>query len=360
MSQISHSRVQGYLDCRRKEFYGYNRSLRKVQTSDSLFFGSAVHSVLEVYYKVILDMGGKGKTAEVLKAQQQSTGYARTQAMMKVEELYRGDYDDIEGKPNLRRTMERYFDEAEPFVSKGYRVLAIEKEFSLEYDEDTESEFRFIVDLLLEDPDGYYVVVDHKTTYDWYSEIEINMNGQIPKYIGALRGIGYKVAYGIYNFIRTRPMAGDKMLKPQLVIAVNNAIIDGGGFPESDYDKPVEKLTVAALEEIAESYGIVTKTEPEWTKCFQTVEFKPTATRVARTFEEQVAVGAEIQARELLPLKVLDKTSYRSLNKKICEWCEFQQLCEAELSGVSTKLLLETEYETKPKRDKAEKTQIKE
>ena len=54
---VSHSRVEAYLSCRRKEYYGYSRKLQKVIPATSLALGSAVHSVLEALYSTVLAAG---------------------------------------------------------------------------------------------------------------------------------------------------------------------------------------------------------------------------------------------------------------------------------------------------------------
>lgn len=357
MPSVSHSRADGYLLCRRKDYYGYTLGLQRISESESLAFGSAVHKVLEVFYSYILKAGGGGKTPAVLKKQRGAFGKAALAALDYVKELYSsGEYEDGERFPNLKRTMERYFEEAEPFVKQGWRILAVEKEFLLEYDPDTESRFRFVIDLILEDPKGFYVIVDHKTAYDFYSDEALGIQGQIPKYIGALRGLNYRVSYGIYNQIRTRPLAGTKMLKADLVEALRSHAANALGEDDPDVEAhfnlagPIEKMKVADLEELAVSVGIKTRTEPEVEMLFQTIEFKPSAARVVRTFEEQIAVAAEITAREALPVEDIEKSAYRTANKMVCQSCSFKDLCEAELAGQPTKLLLETEFKVREKR----------
>lgn len=349
MSQISHSRVDGYLLCRRKDYYGYTLGLKRISESDSLAYGSAVHKILEIFYSEILKRGGKGKTSAVIKKQRGAFGKAALKALDAVKSLYTEGYEDSERFPNLKRTMERYFEEAEPFVKKGFRILAVEKSFAIEYDPDTKSQFGFVIDLIVEDKDGYYVIVDHKTTYDFYSDEAIAIQGQIPKYIGAMRGLGYKVSYGVYNQIRTRPLMGSKMLKGELVAALLS-----GDKHETDYDidVPLEKMKVADLEELAINHGIKTRTEPEIETLFQTIDFRASAARVVRTFEEQIGVAAEIQARELLPVEVIEKSAYRTANKMVCQSCSFKDLCEADLRGDNTAMLIQTEFEKKKKRDK--------
>lgn len=348
MSQISHSRVDGYLLCRRKDYYAYTLGLRRITESDSLAFGSAVHAVLEVFYRMILELGGKGKTSAVLKKQRAAFGRAALAALDKVRALYSEGFVDSERFPSLRRTIERYLEEAEPFVKKGFRVLAVEQKFALEYDSDTESAFNFVIDLIVEDPQGYYVIVDHKTTYDFYKDEAIELQGQIPKYIGAMRGLGYKVGYGVYNQLRSRPLIGSKMLKGQLI----DALLELNPLLDSDYEQPLVKWKVSDLEALAVENGIKTRTEAEVEMLFQTMEFKPNAARVVRTFEEQVAVATEIRARELLPVEIIEKTAYRTANKMVCQHCPFKDLCAAELRGDSTKMMIATEFEKKEKRPK--------
>lgn len=351
MPSVSHSRADGYLLCRRKDYYGYTLGLQRISESESLAFGSAVHKVLEVFYSYILKAGGGGKTPAVLKKQRGAFGKAALAALDYVKELYSsGEYEDSERFPNLKRTMERYFEEAEPFVKQGWRILAVEKEFLLEYDPDTESRFRFVIDLILEDPKGFYVIVDHKTTYDFYSDEALGIQGQIPKYIGALRGLNYRVSYGIYNQIRTRPLAGTKMLKPQLVEEASKLDLEPGYMEDVLQVPSFDKMKVADLEELVTRHGIKTRTEPETEMLFQTIEFKPSAARVVRTFEEQIAVAAEITAREALPVEDIEKSAYRTANKMVCQSCSFKELCEAELAGQPTKLLLETEFKVREKR----------
>lgn len=348
MSSISHSRADNYLLCRRKEYYGYGLELTRINESDSLAFGSAVHEVLEVFYGTILELGGKGKTKPVIARQKKAIAAARKAAFEKVDALYSKDFEDSERLPALRRTIERYLFEAEPFVGT-HRVLAVEKKFNLQYDDENEDQFTFIIDLLLEDAEGYIVAVDHKTTYDFYDDDAIAIQGQIPKYIGALRALGYKVNYAIYNQLRSRPLNGTKMLKGEIIEALTT---EGRSETDYDIDGPLSKLKVADLEELAINNGIKTRTEADKEDLFRMHDFRPSATRVVRTFEEQVMVAAEIRTRASMSIEDQERTAFRTANKMVCKSCPFRDLCESELAGLPVKMMMETEFKKKEKRDK--------
>lgn len=351
MSSISHSRVDNYLLCRRKEYYGYGLELQRVNESDSLAFGSAVHEVLETFYKKILELGGKGQSKTVKAKQAKAVPAARKAAFDKVKEIVNGGFENSERFPNFQRTIERYLFEAEPFVGKGYRVLAVESKFNLEYDEETHDQFTFIIDLIVEDEQGFIVIVDHKTTYDFYDDDAIAIQGQIPKYIGALRALGYKVSYAMYNQLRSRPLNGTKMLKAEIVEALTT---DGRSETDYDIDVPLSKMKVADLEELAINNGIQTRVEAPVEDLFRLHDFRPSTTRVVRTFEEQVGVAEEIRMKAALPLEDQERLAFRTANKMVCKSCPFRDLCESELAGLPVKLMMETEYRKKEKRDKVE------
>jgi RecB family exonuclease len=290
MPSVSHSEVDSYLLCRRKHYYGYGLSLERIATSHSLATGTAGHRVLEAFYRVILaNDNNPDSWDEALQAAQDE--YAAI-----VDEGY-------EDAPNRAALHDMLFNDDwgyfanEFMVRNGWTVLAVEQEFSLVYDTDTESSYPFVVDMIVRDPNGQMVVIDHKFVYDLYTPGQTDLQPQIPKYIGALRAMNHEVAYGAYNMVRTRK------LKAPDASSMNYFMI-----------------------------------------------LKPNTERVLNTFMEQLGVAAEIQALKELSLDEQSKRAYRTANKMVCQSCSFKDICSTELIGGNTQLMLKTEYKIRERR----------
>lgn len=358
MPSVSHSRADNYLLCRRKDYYSYILGLQKVYESDSTGLGSAYHQCLEVYYRTIKEAG---TTRRKQKAARKAAVKAMHEHYLK---LVKDGFESPDNRVPLKELLRRYINN-EPFVSQGWLIVDVEKEFLLEYDEETQSRFRFVIDLIARDPLDKVVIIDHKTAWDFFDHEMSSLQGQVPKYIGAMRGLGYKVHYGAYSQIRTRPIRGEKKLKPQLVSELEKAgyvhhelvtlpaehTEDG---TEELREVPLSKLTVKELEQLAKDHSIDLYSGPTVEQQFEFLPIEASAHRVIRTFEEQVAIAEEITAREQLPVEEVERISFRTANKMVCKSCDFRELCEAELAGRPTKLLLQTEFRTKEKRPEIE------
>jgi len=294
MPSVSHSEVDSYLLCRRKHYYGYGLSLERITTSHSLATGTAGHRVLERFYSMLLEMGGTAE--EQLAVWDTALEAARKEYDLIVDEGYEDANNRAELADVLFHEEWGYFAN-EYMVKNGWRVLAVEQEFNLLYNEQTDSRYPFVVDMIVEDPNGKIVVIDHKFVYDLYTPEQTDLQPQIPKYIGALRAMNYPVAYGAYNMLRTR------------------------------------KLKTPA---------------PESMQYFMIL--KPNTERVLNTFMEQLGVAAEIQAIKELPIEEQSKRAYRTANKMVCQSCSFRDICSTELMGGNTELMLKTEYKIRERR----------
>ena len=295
MPSVSHSEVDSYLLCRRKHYYGYGLSLERIATSHSLATGTAGHRILEKFYSMLLELGGTAE--EQLEGWDTALSAAEAEYKLIVEE----GYEDASNRAVLYEIL---FDKEwgyfanEFMVNNGWRVLAVEQEFNLLYNEQTDSRYPFVVDMIMEDKDGKIVVIDHKFVYDFYTPEQTDLQPQIPKYIGALRAMNYPVAYGAYNMLRTR------------------------------------KLKTPAADSM--QYFMI---------------LKPNKDRVLNTFMEQLGVAAEIQALKELPIEEQSKRAYRTANKMVCQSCSFRDICSTELMGGNTELMLKTEYKLRERRE---------
>jgi hypothetical protein len=350
VSAISHSRVESYLTCRRKDYYGYqfpndrfdpetqhSRGIRRIRTSDSLALGSAIHRCLAAFYRVLLEAG------DTHKRQLAAIPEAIEAAWIELAVLYGEGYENAGGRyADIETILTMYFAH-EPFVSgRKCVVLGVEMEFRLEYDTETDASLPFVIDLIFRDEQGRVAVCDHKSSYNLFDEEGIDLMPQIPKYIAGVRALGYPAAYGVYNILRTQKANGGKMLKAEIVEAIQNVM--------AEPPKDIAKMLVPALTELAIELGIEPVTPPSPEQVLQVLEFNPSPTRITRTFYEQVAVAEEIAFRDTLPIEDVERTAFRTANKMVCGHCQFSGICAEELRGGNTKAALVNEYEPKPRR----------
>ncbi len=283
MPSVSHSEVDSYLLCRRKHYYGYTLSLQRVQESAALAMGSAGHKVLEVFYTAIV----RGDSFDE----------ALEEAKIVADEL-RQQVSIPANRANIFDTLFDIYFPNEPLVKEGWEILAVEKQFNLEYDPETQAQYPFVVDVIAKSPEGKVVVIDHKFVYDFYNYEASIMQPQIPKYVGALRALNYKIDHGAYNMIRTR------------------------------------KLKESTAE------GMIS-----W------LDVKPEPARVQQVFKEQIAVASDIMAIKNLSPEMQDAHAYRVANKMVCQSCSFLDICRTELSGGNSKLMIETEYKIRERKE---------
>jgi hypothetical protein len=159
-----------------------------------------------------------------------------------------------------------------------------------------------------------------------------------------MRALGYPAAYGMYNVLRTQRVNGGKMLKGELV-----ALFEEGREPGDE--RVYAKMLMTDLVSEAEVRGWEPVTAPTVDQVLQQLPFEPSATRVTRTFFEQIGVANEIMARDAMPIEEASATAWRTANKMVCQNCQFRALCAEELRGGNVKAALANDFEPKPKRE---------
>ena len=306
MGSVSHSRVESFLSCKRKEYYNYGEKIVPVDEWAALSLGTAGHSMLEVLYSEVLKAGPN-------KVRQKKAYPGAVKKMWKaLDTLEASGWKSPEKRAPLREILTNYL-KREPFIDRGWAddkrqwlILAVEKEFNFEYDPESGGRYPFVVDLIAKSPDGRMIVVDHKFIYRFYTSEAVELMPQIPKYIGALRALGHKVHAGMYNLLRT------------------------------------EKGPVKSVR------------PPEGWSITLPVEASPA--RVQRTMTEQIVLATEVENLDLLDPEERELLAVRSAGgSDTCfRMCSYRDLCIEELRGGNTTLLRRTYYKKKPKRDAIE------
>ena len=281
---ISHSEVETYLLCEQRHFYAFGDNTFGDQTglepkrmSDALYRGIVGHDALSMFYKSLKE----GVSYE------EASSNAINQVMMwstRPEPKY-----DILTDLNIR-ILPRYFLFAKAKFDEGWRPEFVEHEFRLKFMVDeVEYVYPFKPDVIMRDPAGNLWVWDHKFVYNFYSQEEINLLPQIPKYIGALRALGYHIKGGYYNQLRYREV--------------------------KDLDKH-------------------NRLDP----------FIPTDDRVINAFRQQIKVMEEIAHLKEGLISDWEESVTRVLNGMVCKTCSFKHLCAAMLSGSDGVLMRKAEF----------------
>lgn len=161
----------------------------------------------------------------------------------------------------------------EPFT-----VLGVEDTYMVEIDAD--NTFAFTVDLLVEYFAGPFkgevVPIDYKWTYNFWGDMELKMHPQFPKYIWGLRHLGYPTRRAMLDQIRYREDA------------------------------------------------------VEW---FKRTPWDPTEIMQDNIMEIHREVANSIAPLIRQPVKEYAKLAKQTLDRRECNFCDFNDLCYQELNG---------------------------
>jgi PD-(D/E)XK nuclease superfamily len=190
MRMISNSEVASWLLCSRKYYYEYVLGLEPKQFSEVIGKGILIHSMLEGYY------AGK--------QQGMDEAGCREEAMEPL--IFAGAQGgDIAELGALRTLLMGYFDKYCIEDDERYEVAAVETKYAMPIND----EYALVgtLDLLLLDKwDHKYVAVDHKSTYNFWTDDQSTISGQFVKYLILMRSLGNDVKSLMVNQVRTRPV----------------------------------------------------------------------------------------------------------------------------------------------------------
>lgn len=280
MRVISNSEVSAYLSCERKHYYSFILNLAPKRLSTSLSRGILGHEILATYYQALKD----GATEEV----------ARRTAMAVANAALLEPESDVTMISNLIVLVNQYLDYHLEDLSE-IEILEVEKSYTVPITEQYAYGMR--LDLLVRMHSGQFngetVVWDHKYVYNFWNQDKVNLNSQIPKYIATLRYHGHNVHRGIFNQLRWR---------------------DRKSSPYTNEEK------------------------------FNRYPFRPTPQKIRRVFEEQIKAAERVVARHQQDPILVGKNSLRVLNSMICDNCPFKFICDTDLNGDDTTLMMQAEF----------------
>lgn len=283
---VSNTEITSFSTCKRAHYYRFILSLepRDHILSKSLYRGIVGHRVLETYYNAILQGGDVDEAKAAAMAQV-------THEINNLMQENPESYDLAEIIVQVGKLVETY---AEVYRTDIFTPLEVETVFSTVVAPGVTYGLR--LDLLAEITKGEYrgdiVVIDHKFLYNFKTMNELDMDGQLPKYISTVADNGYVVTKGIFNQIRYRSLKN------------NN--------PEDLFQR-------------------------DW------IKVKPTETE--RIWQDQIQVAQEIDEMKHLSIEEADRRATRNMSPYICRSCYFKTLCKLELNGQSIENAVRMNYQ---------------
>lgn len=276
----SHSEVDQYLACPRKHYYAFGQpaangelGLEPKSFGDGLFRGIHGHAALEIYYKNIQQGMGSATAADTAKT------------YLSLEMMKNPDRSDL--FLELMIILNNYFNFYGLEDQNEWDYPAVEETFAY-------NGFPFKPDLIRRHKrNGHVEVVDHKFLANLYTGPEIAIQPQLPKYVGALRGLGFEVKDGVYNLISNRV------------------------YKTKPYDPKTQ---------------------------LKRVPLKVTNNRINSTLDEQFEVMAEIENLKSMPNEEWKKRARRHASAFNCKNCPFLPICVSELNGQDISVAVKYEY----------------
>lgn len=271
MRLISNSEVGAWLHCERQYFYAHVANLEPKVESEPLSKGTLIHAILEQYY--------------IGKASAYNESECIEMAMQPLIDLAQQPYADIAELGETRELMLAYFEHYRENDAR-YTVYAVESQMKADLTDD----YALVgtIDLITQDnEDGRFLMWDHKSSYNFWTDSQAEIAGQFPKYVFLGRQAGLDVKGFIVNQIRTRKL------------------------------KPGNEL-------------------------FRRTRVNPTENFIRNVMKQQMKASEEITAYRNSGSDIEDTTP--RYDKYACAHCSFISICEAQSNGAPVKYIVASDF----------------
>jgi hypothetical protein len=281
--KVSNSEVITFHTCKQRYHLSFDLNLEPKKPGDAIYRGTVGHAMLEAYYKPMIGVMPAQKTPQFFEACEERAWQVFHRAMVDAD---MGQAAIL--AKDLRPLMTRYF-----LYAKGYGdhtwqnsnqrdwiILQVE----VYYDLDLTDDFMYVarVDLVAR-IGGKVTIVDHKFVYNFWNQDKLDLNPQLPKYVGILRNNGKPVDQVMVNQIRYR---------------------DKKSEPYTDEEK------------FRYSFSI------------------PTDVEIRTHLKEQILVSRDVSKWRDLPIEERARLATRVLNDMVCTSCQVKSLCIMGLKGI--------------------------
>lgn len=308
----SHSRVNVWRRCPRKYHYRYIQKLKRKTPALPLKRGSWLHELIEVHY-----LGGDWEDRHD----------ELTAKFMDLFEEEREEYGDLPGECSriMRSYLSHYRRE-----DAGLRVIDAELDEMLPLPNgDT---FNFVIDLVVEDPDGGIWLWDHKTVGKFMPPEFMLIDAQLARYFWAAEFMGYGPLRGVMfnEIITTAPTVPEVLKSGELTRRANlrsdvftyMRAIRENGLDMNDYRDVLMRLKASS---------------DQW---FRRTRLPRDTELMERLMDELYMAADEVRNAER-------NNAFPRTARKDCTWdCDFLDMCAVELMGGDASHIARTKFTT--------------
>lgn len=308
---LSNSKIKKRRTCDRAYHYKYVEKMTKKAKGSALVRGSAIHECIEWY----------------------NTGRSWKKAWQNFKEEWEETYL-LEEKEEMGDIPKMVYDLVEGYVTywedEELEYLESELEFllPLETYKGTEIWIKGFIDFIAKDKNGNIWIGETKTHKRWPDESTRLFNQQSSIYIWALNQLGYTNVKGvIWNYIRAKQPTVPQRLK-------------SGRLSKQKCDSiptVVEKFLLQEGENLEEWSEFITALS--WDNFYRRYE-----ERVSNNVVESVMSDVIETARDIVDNP---NRKARNMNSQGCQWCDFSDICEAELTGADVSFIIKSKYSIK-------------
>lgn len=284
--QISNSEVEQEQQCQFRHYMAFGLGLQRNNHSKPLRIGNLGHAVLELYYQ-LLEAGNGRRDA--------FRGAFELLSDDNAERVYGADVVASVGLL-FTKYVQAYADELTDFevaLVEESRKIQLEPGIEFKFTPDllvkltTDIDVHLVTGAFVTLPADSYVLMDHKFTARPFGPNEALMNAQLPKYMYALRALGFNVSAACFNQIN-----------------------------------------------YSESARIP----------FSRVWISPDSARIQGFVNEFLKAARRIATNRALPVAEYKERAERSFSKMHCHMCPFRLPCSIDLNGGDISRILATDY----------------
>lgn len=278
MRKISNSEVSTWNSCQRRYHYEYDLNLTPIVRGKAISTGILGHTALAAYYQARKDGATHDNAVDQAIS---SLNYAVS------------DPDTFEVAMDVNRILTMYFNGYGDEIGTTYKVVEVEQQHDVPLT--AESTYSMRLDALMFNlKTGKLELWDHKFVYDFWNFDKLNLSGQFPKYVGALKFDSKDIDVCVLNQLRYRKLKG-----------------------------------------------------PSFDDLFKRTVQQPSPLKVKRALKEQVIATQEILTWRELPIGTRGDLAKRVLSPMVCNFCPYKNPCMAEFDGNDLKFVLQNEFTTK-------------